>query len=509
MNIKIYSLLLILVFGNFLRAEEPLALNPDRTMEYLNARKKLIESDAKVNFSSEIVLNDAEQKLENYMQTFCYHFWNHFLETNLFPPSKNFLEARTSIEKTLLFRIIRRMPKGGVLHIHAGSTGTAMWLINRVISERDSYIYMLDDGPILKGTMSFFRKGPIPPGFQSFSDLVAKDGSFVPQVLDMITMNESDSTSSNPWIKFNNCFERIEPLFYDEHFFRDYYRHAFETLAEDNVQFVELRTSVDNVCDINGRIYSNNGVIDIYRSIISQVREKYPNFMLKIIISDMRSNTFEEERKSLERAFKLRADNPDIVVGYDLIGYETTGHSILYYLDNLLVAASNFEKKYQTNLPYFFHAGETGWGHDKNSYDAFLLSSKRIGHGFNLFHFPGLMQEIKKQKICIEICPISNQVLGYVKDLRTHPAIGFLKQGLPCVLSSDDPMLFKTVGLSYDYWEAIMAWNLCLSDLKQLCLNSILYSSLTEVEKKKVLSNWNEEWQRFVQLTLADLQIQL
>lgn len=61
-----------------------------------------------------------------------------------------------------------------------------------------------------------------------------------------------------------------------------------------------------------------------------------------------------------------------------------------------------------------------------NLYDAILLGSKRMGHGFNLIMHPHLTEIVKKEKICIECCPVSNYVLGYCKDFRLHPARAFL-----------------------------------------------------------------------------------
>ena len=133
-----------------------------------------------------------------------------------------------------------------------------------------------------------------------------------------------------------------------------------------------------------------------------------------------------------------------------------------------------------------------------NLFDAVLLGSKRIGHGFNLFRYPILMNMVKKQNICIEVNPISNQVLGYVRDLRLHPAYGYMRDGVNISISSDDPLIFDYEGLSYDYWHIFMAWQLDLKDLKKLSLNGILYSSMTTEEKDKAIKNWESRWHEFV-----------
>lgn len=72
-------------------------------------------------------------------------------------------------------------------------------------------------------------------------------------------------------------------------------------------------------------------------------------------------------------------------------------------------------------MPCFFHAGETHQLGIKNLHDAIMFGTKRIGHGFQLELFPKLQDLVKERDICIEVCPLSNMVLGYCKDLRTHP----------------------------------------------------------------------------------------
>lgn len=476
------------------------------TTEYMQIRKEWLLKDLQQSLSREVILNEQEQKLDNYLCSSCLNFQHHFLESNVYPPNQNFADVRAAIENTMLFKILMRMPKGGMLHLHAGSTGDADWLIQQAIKE-NVYVYMKEDGPILKGTMKFFLREKPLDGFQRIQDLIKNDSHFLFQMNEWITMNAKDGETPNPWNKFRDCFDRIDDLLYYLPFFVEYYTHALEIMAADHIQIVELRTSIDDLYDKEGNTYKDNEVVDLYKAIVKQIQKKYPRFALKLIVSDLRSKNLENQQLALKRAYKLKVDNPDIIVGYDLVGYETSGHSLIYYLRNLLTAAASFAKEYQTELPYYFHAGESGWGNDKNLYDAVLMNSRRIGHALNLFYFPALLQQIIKQNICIEVCPISNQMLGYVKDLRMHPAIGYIKQGVACVLSSDDPQMFGTKGLSYDFWEAIMAWNLNLSEVKQLCINSIQYSSLNAEEKEKAFFTWLDLWEEFVHQAITDLHL--
>lgn len=58
------------------------------------------------------------------------------------------------------------------------------------------------------------------------------------------------------------------------------------------------------------------------------------------------------------------------------------------------------------------------------------MGTKRIGHGFQLFLFPYLINLCKKLDICFEVCPISNMVLDHVGDMRQHPISHLIQHGL-------------------------------------------------------------------------------
>ena len=45
-----------------------------------------------------------------------------------------------------------------------------------------------------------------------------------------------------------------------------------------------------------------------------------------------------------------------------------------------------------------------------------------------------------EKNIAIELCPISNQVLKLVDDLRNHPIVELIQDGnFPIVIAPDDP----------------------------------------------------------------------
>ena len=145
------------------------------------------------------------------------------------------------------------------------------------------------------------------------------------------------------------------------------------------------------------------------------------------------------------------------------------------------------------------HAGESLKNNNMELYDAILLGSKRIGHGFALIKHPNLIELIKEKNICIECSPVSNKCLGYQNDLRIHPTRSLLTKGIKVSINPSNQGYFNTPGVTFDYLVAYLAWDMDLSDLKQLALNSLEFATITESEKDQVREFFKARWKKFQQ----------
>jgi adenosine deaminase CECR1 len=187
-----------------------------------------------------------------------------------------------------------------------------------------------------------------------------------------------------------------------------------------------------------------------------------------------------------------------LIAGFDMVNEEDYTEQIEKFMPQIL-AAQRDETSSTFGMPTFCHAGET---HDRsinNLHDAILLNTKRIGHGFQLFLFPNLVQECIKKDICIEVCPLSNMVLGYTYDLRNHPIRDLTYKGLQFSISSDDPGFFNYKGVTLDYAYVTLAWELNIRDLKKISLNGIKYSSVSEEKKQHLEKNvFAHKWTEFI-----------
>jgi adenosine deaminase len=99
----------------------------------------------------------------------------------------------------------------------------------------------------------------------------------------------------------------------------------------------------------------------------------------------------------------LRRTYADLVVGYDLVDQEDRFHTLLYYINDFIKIQQYIASNNDLPLPYYFHAGETDWATKNNIFDAILLNTTRIGHGYDLKDYPLLMDVVRERGIAIEV----------------------------------------------------------------------------------------------------------
>ncbi|XP_077090932.1 adenosine deaminase 2-A isoform X4 [Siphateles boraxobius] len=335
----------------------------------------------------------------------------------------------------------------------------------------------------------------------SLSDVTAFDNSLMRN----LTLFTEDPETSYPtqdaaWDRFEKIFMALSGLINYAPVFKDYIYEALMELYKDNIMYVELRVGQSKAYELDGTIHDRAWSLEVYRNITEQFRANHPDFIGTRIIFTVHRNLYVYQVKgAVQEAIEMQRKYPDIVAGFDLVGREDTGGSIWYFREALSLIS-----EMETQLPFFFHAGETdldGTDVDRNVLDALLFNTSRIGHGFALVHHPLAKQLSRTRGVAVELCPISNQVLKLVSDLRNHPAASLMSDGHPIVVSSDDPTLFGTTGLSYDFYQAFVGiggLSANLGTLKELAMNSIRYSSLSPQLQDKAFTIWQDKWNKFV-----------
>jgi adenosine deaminase CECR1 len=206
------------------------------------------------------------------------------------------------------------------------------------------------------------------------------------------------------------------------------------------------------------------------------------------------------------------------------VGAEDRPNHIGFYKDELVAFKKTCEEL-KIEIPFLIHAGETlldtggsADPHNSNLYDAVVLKAKRIGHGYSLMKHPRLLDAFKKTDnqpgICIELCPISNELLHLCRNIKEHPFPHLLAAGVPCTLNTDNPSLFRydvingssqyltdmpnSNSMSHEFYQVMVgAPTISLHSWKQLARWSIDYSCLDKQQKEEGLAILEKEWTRF------------
>lgn len=220
---------------------------------------------------------------------------------------------------------------------------------------------------------------------------------------------------------------------------------------------------------------------------------------------------------------------PEVIAGFDLVGQEDLGRPLADLTPELFW----FKKSCAENgvdIPFYFHAGETlgdGDETDENLFDAILLGTRRIGHGFSLYKHPLLIDMVKEKRILVESCPISNEVLRLTGSIMSHPLPALLARGVPVALCNDDPAILGHghSGMTHDFWQALQGWeNLGLDGLASLAENSVRWASFEDLNTKEWtqeikdgtfgkgvraarMKEWAKEWEKFCQWVVLEFGV--
>ena len=149
-----------------------------------------------------------------------------------------------------------------------------------------------------------------------------------------------------------------------------------------------------------------------------------------------------------------------------------------------------FKKASEEGFITVAHAGEEG--PTEYIWDSVnLLKVKRIDHGVQCLKDEKLVEELKKKKIPLTVCPLSNVKLGVFEKLENHNLKKMLNLGLRAMVNSDDPAYFGGY-LNKNLIEIQSALDLTIEEVKTLIINSFKSSFLDEAKKNVWIAKINK-----------------
>jgi adenosine deaminase len=149
-----------------------------------------------------------------------------------------------------------------------------------------------------------------------------------------------------------------------------------------------------------------------------------------------------------------------------------------------------FARAKELGLHLVAHAGEEGppeyvW-QARN-----VLKVDRYDHGNRSLEDESLIQRLVADQATLTVCPLSNNKLCVVPDLKDHPIPTMLRRGLKATVNSDDPAYF--CGYVVDNYRALADLSLIdRRDCLELAHNSFTGSFATTKRKQELLNQLAE-----------------
>ncbi|KAF7940294.1 uncharacterized protein EAE98_000421 [Botrytis deweyae] len=492
-----------------------------------------------------------------------------------------FPRIKESMARTALLEIMKKLPKGAILHAHHAACVSIDFIIEKMIETPGMYISAsrpLDEWWAkrekrikIKFTYSSSQPRQTRSSVNNIWDPDYIPNSLVPVSLAASTYCDYPSTANYDKYRIAPGFERqplrgksyfitwlrtrltktesqppyvsgsineacntfqsgkklLDTIIHNEPIFRPLLKRIFEGLDEDNVKWIEIRM----VFKVEFRLEWSDkpsGEVEMAR-VIWEEREKFAIAMkkknkewwgLRIIWTGLRLWKDEEIKADMEACMRVKERYPDLISGYDLEGQEKLGRT----LEDLVPICLWFKQQYESrnlNIPFFLHAGEclgNGDVNDHNLYDAILLGTRRIGHGYSLPRHPLLEKICKERQIMIESCPLSDESLRLTNSANAHTLPMLLAKGVSASLNCDDPFLLgqETIGVSMEFFMCIWSWdNLDLGGLGHLAQNSVRWSQFEDQTdedwqsgirsgeksrkglKAQRMREWKKDWEEF------------
>lgn len=246
--------------------------------------------------------------------------------------SQHFFEYKPKIKFSKIYEIIKAMPKGAVLHIHDTSLLGPDYLMNITYKPN---LYICCDNWQLRFASSL--EG-LPKTCACKWELVADIRSKAKNVTQLdeelrrkftMVVNKPDEVYrciDDTWNAFMRYFEIVEPMLTYRPVWEEYFYDALKVFREHKVMYVEVRSVLPPLYELDGKNYSPIITARSYHKVINRFKKNYPDFFgAKIIYAPIRKVERETLDTYLELAKQIKKEMPGTFAGFDLVGQEDKG----------------------------------------------------------------------------------------------------------------------------------------------------------------------------------------
>ncbi|MEP0892148.1 MULTISPECIES: adenosine deaminase family protein [unclassified Leptolyngbya] len=275
--------------------------------------------------------------------------------------------------------------------------------------------------------------------------------------------------------EFQSLFQRyIHPWLQTPLGYAEIIHDVVDSLVEQNIRYAEINVAASLV-ERHGA--SLEQVWEILETEIKRAIAQ--GCVIRIFVGLMRNHGV-EEAIAWVRKTRLIA----IVSGFDLQGDEVGWPA------NKFKPAFDLAREAGKRIKV--HAGEMT-GPESIRIAVEELEIHQIGHGTSAIHDPEVMALLRDRQVTVEMCPTSNERLGYISSYSAHPIFALDAAGIAVTVNSDDPTFFGYT-LTDELSRLIKERQASLVDLKRWTRNAFSQAILDEPTRRRFiaeLENWS------------------
>lgn len=278
------------------------------------------------------------------------------------------------------------------------------------------------------------------------------------------------------FMNFIRAYMEIVEYIIDNQHFEQITYEMLENCAKSNVKYVEASFSPRDHIPMGLEF---EGMVDAINRGIRRAKKDF-GIEANIRVDIVRSSTFDQGMEILDWIER----KPDNIIAVDLGGNESK--------DPPGPFAEHYKRATGIGLHRVAHAGEAAG--PESIWDAIhSFDVERIGHGVTACQDSELVEYLKRKRIAIEMCPVSNLRTGVVESMQEHPIREFFDKRLLVTVNSDDPSLFNT-SMDNEYIQLHEHLNFSLNELYQISMNGIQTAFINEGMKSKLRRQFSEKY---------------
>ena len=276
-------------------------------------------------------------------------------------PGMMFALARDTMEKTKSWQIVKKMPKGALLHAHQDAMIDMDWLIDEVLGTEG--MVMVAEEPLCgpkaraQGEVIFrYSKRPLVTAPSIWSEQYQAshpvsmeeaaasfpDGAtegFKTWLKSRCTITSEESIKHHHgldavWRKFHSCFPLLNSMEYYEPILRASMQRLLQQLVDDGLRWVDFRLTFAVDFRLEGCEEVSKDSNDLVRVFSEELQkfkatEEGKNFWgYRFIWTSLRSWGKRRIVDHMKQCILMKKAYPDLIAGYDVVGQEDMGRSL-------------------------------------------------------------------------------------------------------------------------------------------------------------------------------------